>query len=103
HMLQQALREVLGPEVAQRGSDITSERTRFDFSFPRKLTPEEIKKVEDLVNEKIKEDLPMQHKEMPKTEAEKTGALHFFSARGGSSSGGKEKYGDMVKVYYIGD
>ena len=102
HLLQRALREVLGPEVKQAGSDITAERTRFDFSFPRKLTPEEIKNVEDLVNEKIKEDLPVNFKEMPKSEAEKTGALHFFSARGGSSPGGKEKYPDLVKVYFMG-
>ncbi|MBI3589716.1 MAG: alanine--tRNA ligase [Candidatus Liptonbacteria bacterium] len=92
HLLQRALREVLGPEVKQAGSDITAERTRFDFNFSRKLTPEEIKKVEDLVNEKIKEDLPVNFKEMPKEEAEKTGALFFF----------KEKYPDKVKVYYIG-
>ncbi|TSC82108.1 MAG: alanyl-tRNA synthetase [Parcubacteria group bacterium Gr01-1014_20] len=92
HLLQRALREVLGPEVKQTGSDITAERTRFDYSFPRKLIPEEIKKVEDLVNEKIKEDLPVNFKEMSKGEAEKTGALFFF----------KEKYPDMVKVYFVG-
>ena len=92
HMLQQALREVLGPEVKQAGSDITVERTRFDFDFPRKLTAEEIKKVEDLVNEKIKEDLPMRKVVLPKSEAEKTGALYFF----------REKYPDPVSVYYIG-
>ncbi len=102
HLLQRARREILGPEVKQAGSDITPERTRFDFSFPRKLTPEEVKKVEDLVNEKIKEDLPVSFKEMPKAQAEKTGALHFFSAVSGSSSGGKEKYPDVVKVYFIG-
>lgn len=92
HLLQRALREILGPEVKQAGSDITPERTRFDFAFPRKLTPEEIKKVEDLVNQKIKEDLPVSFKEMPKSEAEKTGALYFF----------KEKYPDIVKVYFVG-
>lgn len=92
HLLQRALREVLGPEVKQAGSDITPERTRFDFSFPRKMTPEEIQKVEDLVNGKIKEDLPVNFKEMPKSEAEKTGALYFF----------REKYPDKVKVYYVG-
>lgn len=92
HMLQQALREVLGPEVHQAGSDITVERTRFDFTFPRKLTPEEIKKVEDLVNEKVREDLPMQKVVLPKSEAEKTGALYFF----------KEKYPDPVNVYFMG-
>ncbi len=92
HLLQQALREALGEEVQQRGSDITTERTRFDFSFPRKLTPEEIKKTEEIVNEKIKEDLPVRFREMPKSEAEKTGALFFFKA----------KYPEKVKVYYVG-
>jgi alanyl-tRNA synthetase len=84
---------VLGPEVHQKGSDITAERTRFDFSFSRKLTSEEIKKVEDLVNAKIKEDLPMQKIVLPKSEAEKTGALYFF----------KEKYPDPVNVYFVGN
>lgn len=92
HMLQQALREVLGPEVHQMGSDITAERTRFDFSFPRKLTPEEIAEVQQIVNQKIKEDLPMQKVTLPKSEAEKTGALYFF----------KEKYPDPVNVYFVG-
>jgi alanyl-tRNA synthetase len=92
HLLQQALREVLGSEVHQMGSDITPERTRFDFSFPRKMTPEEVKKAEEVVNKKIKENLPVSFKEMPKVEAEKLGALHFF----------KEKYPDLVKIYYIG-
>ena len=92
HMLQAALRQVLGNSVKQAGSDITVERTRFDFTFERKLTPEEIKKVEDIVNEKIKEDLPMQKIVLPKAEAEKTGALYFF----------KEKYPDPVNVYFVG-
>jgi alanyl-tRNA synthetase len=92
HLLHQALREVLGVGVRQMGSDITVERTRFDFSFPRKLTDEEKKKIEEIVNEKIKEDLPVSYKEMSKSEAEKTGALHFF----------KLKYPDRVKVYYVG-
>ncbi len=92
HLLQQALREVLGNEVRQMGSDVTAERTRFDFTFPRKCTPEEIMKVENLINEKIKEDLPVNFAEMPKAEAEKVGALYFF----------KEKYPEKVKVYYIG-
>jgi alanyl-tRNA synthetase len=93
HLLNQALREVLGKEVEQRGSDITTERTRFDFTYPRKMTKEEIEKVEELVNEKIKKDLPVNFKEMPKEKAEKTGALRFF----------KGKYPDTVKVYYIGE
>lgn len=92
HLLQQALREILGSEVRQMGSDITPERTRFDFSFPRKLSSEELRQVEELVNQKIKEDLPVNFVELPKEEAEKTGALHFF----------RQKYPEIVKVYYIG-
>lgn len=92
HMMQAALREVLGNDVAQKGSDITAERTRFDFSFPRKVTPEEIKKVEEIVNKKIQEDLPVAFQELPKDEAAKTGALHFFNV----------KYPEKVKVYYVG-
>lgn len=92
HLLQRALREILGPEVRQAGSDITSERTRFDFMFPRKLTTEELKQIEDLVNQKIKEDLPVNFVELPKNEAEKTGALFFF----------REKYPEIVKVYFVG-
>ncbi|MEK7147173.1 MAG: alanine--tRNA ligase-related protein, partial [Patescibacteria group bacterium] len=90
HLLHQALRDVLGNEVKQAGSDITAERTRFDFSFSRKLTAEEIKKIEELVNRRIKEDLQVSFQEMTKTEAEKTGALHFF----------KLKYPEKVKVYF---
>jgi len=92
HLLHQALRDVFGDSVRQMGSDINVERTRFDFTFSRKLTLEEIKKIEAIVNQKIKEDLPVNFKEMSKEEAEKTGALHFF----------KEKYPEKVKVYYIG-
>lgn len=92
HLLQQALRDVLGDEVEQRGSDITPERTRFDFSFPRKVTPEEAKRVEDIVNAKVAEDLPVSFVELPIGEAKKTGALYYF----------KEKYPDRVKVYYAG-
>lgn len=93
HLLQSALRQVLGNEVRQFGSDITAERTRFDFNFERKLTPEEIQAVEDLVNEKINEDLPVHCVEMPKDEALAAGALAFFKA----------KYADIVKVYYMGE
>ncbi|MEK9150974.1 MAG: alanine--tRNA ligase [Patescibacteria group bacterium] len=92
HLLHWALREVFGKSVRQMGSDISVERTRFDFSCDHKMTSEEIKKTEGLVNEKIKEDLPVYFKEMPKSEAEKTGALSFFKA----------KYPDNVKVYFIG-
>lgn len=92
HLLQWALRNVLGKDIKQMGSDITAERIRFDFSFDRKLTSEEIKKIENEVNQKIKENLPVYFKEMPKTEAEKTGALSFF----------KTKYPEIVKIYHIG-
>lgn len=93
HLMQAALRKVLGDSVSQRGSDITVERTRFDFTFERKLTEEEITKVEDLVNEVIKKDLPFQFEEMPLEEAKKSGALFFF----------KGKYPPKVRVYYSGD
>ncbi len=93
HLLQAALRQVLGNEVHQAGSDITAERTRFDFTFPRKLTPEEIKKTQDLVNKAVADDLQVTFHLLPKKEAEKTGALFFFKA----------KYGDPVKVYVMGE
>ena len=92
HLLQAALRKVLGSEVKQMGSDITAERTRFDFSFPRKLTDEELKKTEALVNETVEKDLPVTYQELPIEEAKKTNALYFF----------KEKYPNRVKVYTIG-
>lgn len=91
HLLHQALRDVLGNSVGQMGSDITPERTRFDFTFPRKMTDEEKKKVEEIVNQKITENLEVRFEEMNKGEAERTGALHFF----------KEKYPERVKVYYV--
>ena len=93
HLLHAALRKILGEEVKQAGSDITAERLRFDFTFPRKLTPEEIKKVEDSVNEVIQKDLPVTKEEMPYEEAVKTGALSFF----------KQKYPEKVNVYSVGN
>ncbi len=93
HLLHQALHDVLGEEVGQKGSNITPERLRFDFSFPRKMTDEEKAKVENIVNQKISANLPVNKIIMPKVEAEKTGARHFFG----------EKYPDEVSVYYIGD
>lgn len=93
HLLHAALRKVLGNHVRQMGSDITPQRLRFDFSHPRKLTLEEIKKVEDLVNKKIKEDLEVKKEEMSLKEALGSGALAFF----------KEKYPERVTVYSIGD
>lgn len=92
HLLQAALREVLGDSVRQMGSDITVERTRFDFAFERKLTPEEIKKVEDVVNSAINASYDVVMKKMPYEEALKMGALHFF----------KEKYPEEVNVYSVG-
>ncbi len=93
HLLHQALRQVLGPHVGQKGSNITPERLRFDFTHPQKMTDEEKKKVEDIINEKISAVLPVNVVTLKKEEAEKTGALHFFG----------EKYPDEVTVYYIGD
>ncbi len=93
HLLHQALHDVLGDGVGQKGSNITPERLRFDFSFDRKMTDEEKQKVEEIVNEKIAAALPVHKVVMPKAEAEATGARHFFG----------EKYPDEVSVYYIGD
>lgn len=93
HLLHQALRDVLGSEVRQKGSNITPERLRFDFVFPRKMTEEEKKKVEEIVNEKIRADLPVHKTTLPFAEAKQSGALHFFD----------EKYPDQVLVHYVGD
>ncbi len=93
HLLQQALRDVLGNEVTQAGSDITPERLRFDFTFPRKITEEEILKVEKIVNHKITDGLEVKKETLSRSEAEKTGALYFF----------KGKYPDPVDVYYTGE
>jgi alanyl-tRNA synthetase len=92
HLLQQALRNVLGNDVKQMGSDINPERGRFDFSFNRKLTEDEVDKVEGEINEIIDKDLPVYYKEMSIEEAKETGALYFF----------KEKYPNIVRVYFIG-
>lgn len=94
HLLNQALRVVLKkPEIFQKGSNITPERLRFDFNFDRKLTDEELKKVEDLVNKKIKEKIPVICDFMKPQEAKKTGAQGVFD----------EKYGENVSVYSAGD
>jgi alanyl-tRNA synthetase len=93
HLLHAALRKVLGGEVRQAGSDITSERLRFDFAFSRKVAAEEIKSVEKLINEAIKKDLAVTMEEMPYEEAIQSGALAFF----------KQKYPEIVKVYTVGD
>jgi len=93
HLMLAALRQVLGDHVQQKGSNITAERLRFDFSHPQKVTPEEIKKVEDMVNEKIAEKIPVKMEEMTVDEAKTAGATGVF----------EHKYGDKVKVYTIGD
>ncbi|MGD9395880.1 MAG: alanine--tRNA ligase [Candidatus Thorarchaeota archaeon] len=93
HLLQEALRRVLGDEVTQNGSNITEERLRFDFTFSRKLTPEEIEEVEKLVNDVINQDLEVKQQFLPYDEAIKKGALAFF----------KENYGETVSVYSVGD
>ena len=93
HLLHQALRDVLGNEVSQKGSNITPERLRFDFSFPRKITEVEKEKVEEIVNEKIREGLEVHQEMLPKDEAINSGALHFFD----------QKYPDTVSVYSIGN
>lgn len=93
HLLQEALREVLGDHVEQSGSYQDGERTRFDFSHGQAMTAEELKKVEEIVNAKIAEDLPVETRVMSLEEAKKTGAMALFG----------EKYGDTVRVVMIGD
>ncbi len=93
HLLNAALKQVLGAHVHQRGSNITAERMRFDFSHPAKMTDEEKQKTEDLVNEWIRQAIPVEHLEMKKEDAIKMGAEAMFI----------EKYGDIVSVYKIGD
>lgn len=92
HMLHAALRKVLGDSVSQKGSHITKDRLRFDFSYANKLTEEQVKEIFDLINKKIKEDLPVTFIETTPSDAIEKGALHFFA----------EKYGERVKVYTIG-
>jgi alanyl-tRNA synthetase len=93
HLLLAALRQILGPNVQQKGSNITAERLRFDFNCEKKLTPEQLKEAEDIVNAKIKENLPVTSQEMTVEEAKKQGALGVF----------EHKYGEQVKVYSIGN
>lgn len=96
HLLHQALRTVLGDHVAQKGSNITAERLRFDFSHTEKMTPEQIKQVEDIVNEQIKLDLPVHFEMLTVEEAKAKGAIGLFG----------DKYatlGDKIKVYFMGD
>ncbi len=93
HLMLEALRRVLGSHVAQRGSNITAERLRFDFSHNEKMTPEQIAEVEKIVNEQIKKDLPVSLEEMTVEEAKKKGAMGVF----------KDRYSERVKVYSIAD
>ena len=92
HLLQQALVDVLGNQVAQKGSNINNERMRFDFTFDRPMTKDEIQRVEEIVNQKIKEDLPVTMEVMPLDKAKQSGARALFT----------NKYGEDVKVYTIG-
>ena len=92
HLLHQALRDVLGNQVHQTGSNITSERVRFDFNYDKKLTEEEIKKVEDIVNEKINENLPVHFEMLPTKKAKKIGAIGLFD----------DTYAQTAKIYFIG-
>jgi alanyl-tRNA synthetase len=93
HLLQKALKMVLGDHVAQKGSNLTAERMRFDFTHPAPMTPAEIAEVERIVNEQIKADLPVKMEMMPLEEAKKSGAMALFG----------EKYESVVKVYSIGN
>jgi alanyl-tRNA synthetase len=93
HLLHKALRMVLGDHVAQKGSNITAERMRFDFSHPAPMTQEEIRKVQDIVNEQIRKDLPVTMGIMSLEEARASGAIALFG----------EKYESQVKVYTIGN
>ncbi len=93
HLMQAALKKVLGPSVSQKGSNITVERLRFDFNFDRPMTKEEIAEVEKLVNEAIQADVPVTMEEMTVEEAKRSGAVGVFDS----------KYGDKVKVYTMGE
>lgn len=93
HLLQAALRHVLGEHVQQKGSDINAERLRFDFTHPDKLTAEQIAQVEGWIDDVVAKDLPMQFVELPLEQAKTSGALHFFA----------HKYPETVKVYFAGE
>lgn len=93
HLLNAALKAVVSPDINQKGSNITPERLRFDFNLSRPMTEEEIRRVEDLVNEKIKENIPVVFAEMPYEQAREEGIVGVFDS----------KYGDVVKTYSIGN
>jgi len=92
HILVAALKKVLGQELPQAGADITAERLRFDFTFPRKVTDEELQEAEKIANEIVNKDLPVTREEMPLDKAIKSGATAFF----------KLKYPEIVSVYTVG-
>lgn len=92
HLLHQALKDVLGPQVFQKGSNITSERLRFDFSYERKMTDEEIKKTEEIINKRIEQDLKVDHMIVDLQKAKEMNAIGLFD----------EKYADKVSIYGIG-
>ncbi len=93
HLMHQALRDVLGNHVHQTGSNITTERIRFDFNYDQKLTDEQIDKVENIVNEKIKENLPVHFEMIPTEQAKQMGAIGLF----------EDTYTETSKIYFIGD
>ena len=93
HLLNAALRELIDPNIRQKGSNITADRLRFDFNFDRKLTPEELKSIEAFVNDAIQRNIPVVCEEMPVDEAKASGDIGVFD----------DKYGAIVKVYRIGD
>jgi alanyl-tRNA synthetase len=93
HLLHATLLKILGPHATQRGSNITQERMRFDFAHPQKMTPEQIKQAEDLVNAAIQKDYPVSFQEMSFEEAKKLGAIGLF----------EDKYESKIKVYTVGD
>jgi len=93
HLLHQALRDLLGTQLHQTGSNITSERIRFDFNHNKNLTDEELNKVEEIVNQKIRANLPVKFEMLPLAKAKEIGAIGLFN----------DKYADTVKVYFVGD
>jgi alanyl-tRNA synthetase len=92
HLLHRALHIVLGEHATQKGSNITSERLRFDFAHPTKVTPEEVVQIEKIINGVIAKDLPVLFEDVSRDEAEKRGARGLFG----------EKYGDIVRIYEVG-
>jgi alanyl-tRNA synthetase len=93
HLLHQALRDVFGNQLHQTGSNITTERIRFDFNYGKSLTADELQKVQDIVNKKIEENLPVHFEIMSLQKAKEIGAIGLFD----------DKYADDVKVYFVGD